>query len=93
MNTVETTRETRRAAATTQTASSAAVVVVGADTAAAAAVDAAAKARKARFGTLPEPIPFSALVEEVPATPKSATDYDAERSWLHYSCLALDLGF
>lgn len=89
MNTVETTRETTRAAATTQTASSAAVVVVGADT----AVDAAAKARKARFGTLPEPIPFSALVEEVPATPKSATDYDAERSWLHYSCLALDLGF
>ena len=57
-----------------------------------AAADAAAQARHARFGTLPEPIPLSALVAEVPATAKAGADYDAERSWLHYSCLALDLG-
>lgn len=58
----------------------------------AADADAAAQARHARFGTLPEPIPLSALVAEVPATAKAGADYDAERSWLHYSCLALDLG-
>ena len=53
----------------------------------------AARARHARFGTLPERIPFSAMVAEVPAPPKAGDDYDPERSWLHYSCVALDLGF
>jgi hypothetical protein len=52
-----------------------------------------ARARRARFGRLPEPVPYSAMVEEQPATPKIGDGYDAERSWLHYSCVALDLGF
>jgi hypothetical protein len=52
-----------------------------------------AQARRARFGKLPEPVPFSAMVEEQPATPKIGDGYDAERSWLQYSCVALDLGF
>lgn len=64
-----------------------------AETTRTAVADAAAQARHERFGTLPDPIPFSALVEEVPAAAKAGADYDAERSWLHYSCLALDLGF
>jgi hypothetical protein len=56
-------------------------------------VDSAAQARRARFGTLPERIPISAMVEEQPATPRGGDGYDAERSWLHYSCVALDLAF
>jgi hypothetical protein len=56
-------------------------------------VDAAAQARRARFGTLPGPIPYSAMIEEQPATPRAGDGYDAERSWLHYSCVALDLAF
>ncbi|HTJ69772.1 MAG TPA: hypothetical protein VL551_19705 [Actinospica sp.] len=54
---------------------------------------AAAAARRARFGSLPAPIPLSAMVEEQPATPKAADGYSEERSWLHYSCVALDLAF
>lgn len=57
------------------------------------AVDDAAKIRRARFGALPEPIPYAAMVEEQPATPKAVDGYSEERSWLHYSCVALDLGF
>jgi hypothetical protein len=55
--------------------------------------DAAAEARQARFGKLPEPIPYSAMVEEQPAVPKGGDDYNAERAWLFHSCVALDLGF
>ena len=54
--------------------------------------DGAEQARHARFGTLPERIPYAAMVEEQPATPKAGDGYAEERSWLHYSCVALDLG-
>lgn len=57
------------------------------------AADRAARARRARFGKLPEHIPYAALVEETVATPKALDGYSEERSWLHYSCVALDLGF
>ena len=53
----------------------------------------AAQLRRARFGTLPEHIPYSAMVEEQPATPRSIDGYREERSWLYYSCVALDFGF
>jgi len=56
-------------------------------------VDTAAEARQARFGRLPEPIPQSAMVQELPAVPKGGDDYNAERAWLFHSCVALDLGF
>ena len=62
-------------------------------TAAVTTTDAAAQVRRARFGTLPEPIPYSAMVEEQPATPKAIDGHDAEHSWLYYSCVAIDLGF
>lgn len=62
-------------------------------TATAETTDAAAQVRRARFGTLPEPVPYSAMVEEQPATPKATDGYDAEHAWLYYSCVALDLGF
>lgn len=55
--------------------------------------DGAAQARRARFGKLPEHIPYSAMVEETLATPKGVDGYSEERSWLHYSCVALDLAF
>ena len=58
-----------------------------------AADEAAAEARHARFGHLPERIPATAMVEEQPATPKGLDGYDEEHSWLYYSCVALDLGF
>lgn len=54
--------------------------------------DGAEQARHARFGALPERIPYAAMVEEQPATPKAGDGYAEERSWLHYSCVALDLG-
>jgi hypothetical protein len=60
---------------------------------AAASADRAAQARRARFGRLPEQIPYSAMVEETVATPKAVDGYSEERSWLHYSCVALDLAF
>lgn len=61
-------------------------------TVAATPADGAEQARHARFGTLPERIPYAAMVEEQPATPKAGDGYAEERSWLHYSCVALDLG-
>lgn len=54
--------------------------------------DTAAHARHVRFGSLPELIPYSAMVEEVPATPQAGDGFDPERSWLYHSCIALDLG-
>jgi hypothetical protein len=55
--------------------------------------DKAASVRRARFGKLPEHIPYSAMVEEQPATPKAVDGYDPESAWLHYCCVALDLAF
>lgn len=58
-------------------------------------VDTAAQARRERFGTLPEPIPFSDLVEEHEVGPRNRAgdEYNAERAWLFHSCVALDLAF
>lgn len=57
--------------------------------------DTAAQARRERFGKLPEPVPFSGMVEEHPvgSTSRAGDDYEAERAWLFHSCVALDLGF
>ncbi|MGW7255283.1 hypothetical protein [Streptomyces sp. NPDC054834] len=57
-------------------------------------MDAAAAARRARYGRLPERIRFEEMAEEVEAAPSGAvnTSYDPEGSWKYYSCLALDLG-
>ncbi|SHM34519.1 hypothetical protein [Actinacidiphila paucisporea] len=54
--------------------------------------DTAAAARHARFGTLPARIPFASMVEEQASAPKPTDDYAPERSFISYSCLALDLG-
>nr|WP_246214223.1 hypothetical protein [Kitasatospora viridis] len=58
------------------------------------APDAAAEARRARFGKLPERVAYADLVEERPAGPRdpAGTGYDPQSAWLHYSCLAVDLG-
>ncbi|WP_328891035.1 hypothetical protein [Streptomyces sp. NBC_00316] len=58
------------------------------------ALDAAAAARHARFGTLPERIQFHEMVEEKEAEPNNAAiaSYNPEGSWNHFSCLAFDLG-
>ncbi|MEV6833882.1 hypothetical protein AB0N17_05065 [Streptomyces sp. NPDC051133] len=54
---------------------------------------AAAAARRARFGRLPERIRFEDMTQEVEAAPGGVdTAYDPEGSWKYYSCLALDLG-
>lgn len=54
---------------------------------------AAAELRHARFGHLPERIRFEQMTEAVEVSPAgTATAYDPEGSWKHYSCLALDLG-
>ena len=55
--------------------------------------DTAALVRQSRFGKLPERIPYAAMVEEQPATPKAVDGYDPESAWLHYCCVDLDLGF
>ena len=56
--------------------------------------DSAAAARQARFGALPERVRYEDMVEEEPVTPKgpAGAAYNAEGSWISYSCLALDLG-
>ncbi|MFD6534387.1 hypothetical protein [Streptomyces sp. NPDC060184] len=55
--------------------------------------DAAAAARHARFGKLPERIGFEDMTEQVRADPSAGINsYDPEGSWKYYSCLALDLG-
>jgi hypothetical protein len=58
-------------------------------------VETAAQARRERFGKLPEPVPFSALVEEHPVGSRSRAEdgYNAERAWLSHSCVPLDLAF
>ncbi|MZE68817.1 hypothetical protein GTW93_07495 [Streptomyces sp. SID5789] len=57
-------------------------------------VDGAAAARRERFGRLPEPIRREDMTESKEATPGGAVidAYDPERSWNHFSCLALDMG-
>lgn len=56
--------------------------------------DAAAAARRARFGRLPERVRAEDLVEETPAASNDPAryGYDPERSWTTFSCLAADLG-
>lgn len=55
---------------------------------------AAAAARHARFGKLPERIRFDEMVEEKVVEPNASAiaSYNPEGSWNHFSCLALDLG-
>ncbi len=55
---------------------------------------AAAAARHARFGRLPERIRLEDMTQEV-QTEKSGganASYNPEGSWQYFSCLALDLG-
>ncbi|MGW1469401.1 hypothetical protein ACWCPT_34255 [Streptomyces sp. NPDC002308] len=56
--------------------------------------DAAAAARHAKYGRLPERIRFEEMSEAAEAVPGGGTNasYNPEGSWKHYSCLALDLG-
>jgi hypothetical protein len=53
-------------------------------------LDAAAVARHARFGALPERIRFEDMVEETPTVTK--VGHETESSWDNTACLALDLG-
>ncbi|MFF8407767.1 hypothetical protein ACF1AB_31705 [Streptomyces sp. NPDC014846] len=57
-------------------------------------LDAAAAARHARFGKLPDRVRFHEMVEEKVAEPNAPAiaSYNPEGSWNHFSCLALDLG-
>ncbi|MEU2281510.1 hypothetical protein ABZ614_05970 [Streptomyces sp. NPDC013178] len=58
-----------------------------------AADTAAAVARRARYGRLPERVRLEDMTEEVQGAPgRGDASYDAEGSWKYYSCLALDLG-
>ncbi|MGW4162538.1 hypothetical protein [Streptomyces sp. NPDC004788] len=55
--------------------------------------DAAAAARHARFGKLPERIRFEEMTTEADVDPGSGgAAYNPENAWKYYSCLALDLG-
>ncbi|MFG1810056.1 hypothetical protein [Streptomyces sp. NPDC049040] len=56
--------------------------------------DSASAARQARFGSLPERIRFEDMVIEqrVGSNDPAGDGYSPEKSWISYSCLALDLG-
>ncbi|MEU4204833.1 hypothetical protein [Streptomyces sp. NPDC045470] len=55
--------------------------------------DTSTAARQAKFGTLPERIPFEDMVTEQPSPESRAQHtHHPEGSWNHFSCLALDLG-
>ena len=56
------------------------------------AADAAAHGQQARFETLPERIPFEAMVAEQRVSPRNPAgdEYAAESSWRHAACFALD---
>jgi hypothetical protein len=57
------------------------------------ALNPAVEAGRARFRKLPERIRFKDMVETHDVSVHGGPDrYDAERSWLFYNCLALDLG-
>ena len=60
------------------------ITVVGADD--------AAEGQEARFESLPERIPFEALVAEHRVSSRNPVDdeYYAERGWRHAACFALD---
>jgi hypothetical protein len=60
----------------------------------AVSTDSAAAARHARFGQLPDRVRYEDMVEEKQVAPSDAVrnSYDAEASWNHFNCLALDLG-
>jgi hypothetical protein len=51
-----------------------------------------AAARHARFGSLPERIRFEEMVQEQRPASAQGDEYNPERSFISYSCLALDLG-
>ncbi|MFF4712967.1 hypothetical protein ACFY2V_16395 [Streptomyces eurythermus] len=55
---------------------------------------AAAAARHARYGRLPERIRFEEMTQGVEAGPSDGmrASHDPNGAWKHYSCLALDLG-
>ncbi|MGW6568595.1 hypothetical protein [Streptomyces sp. NPDC054975] len=58
-----------------------------------AAEAAAAAARHARYGKLPERIRFEDMAEEVESEPGgAAASYDPAGSWKYHSCLALEWG-
>ncbi|OPG09725.1 hypothetical protein B1R27_04855 [Streptomyces sp. GKU 895] len=56
--------------------------------------DAAAAARNARFGKLPERIRYEDMTEVVQSEPAGGanTSPDETAAWRTFSCLALDLG-
>ncbi|WP_238782876.1 hypothetical protein [Streptomyces monomycini] len=55
--------------------------------------DSTTAVRQARFGTLPERIPYEDMVTEQPSPESRAQHaHHPEGSWNHFSCLALDLG-
>ncbi|MEE4543124.1 hypothetical protein V2S66_14245 [Streptomyces sp. V4-01] len=56
--------------------------------------DDAGAARTARFGHLPERVRIEDTVGEkqVAASDAVRRTYDAETSWNHFNCLAVDLG-
>jgi hypothetical protein len=54
--------------------------------------DSAAVARHARFGSLPERVRFEDMVQEQRSASVTGDEYNPERSFISYSCLALDLG-
>ncbi|MEE4546127.1 hypothetical protein V2S66_29695 [Streptomyces sp. V4-01] len=57
-------------------------------------VDSTATARQQRFGALPPRITYAEMTEEKPDGPqdRASDGYNPEASWMHFSCLALDLG-
>jgi hypothetical protein len=57
-------------------------------------MDSAAMARHARFGTLPERISYTDMVEvkAINSTNRAGDAYNPEGSWMNFSCFAADLG-
>ena len=51
-------------------------------------------AREARFGVLPDRVPFAEMVEEKQALPtnQAVDSYDPDSLGIRFSCLAADLG-
>ncbi|MFE0450212.1 hypothetical protein ACFW2D_02745 [Streptomyces sp. NPDC058914] len=55
------------------------------------AVDSAAAARHARFGKLPERIPFDDMVQVQPMKHPAQSAYDPANAWSSYNCVAAEL--
>ncbi|MFG2695416.1 hypothetical protein ACIHEI_05200 [Kitasatospora sp. NPDC051984] len=51
-----------------------------------------AEARRTRFGTLPQRIPFADMVEERPEMSTDPAAFDPDSQAIRFSCLAADLG-